>query len=279
MRVHTYALVAVALTSLGTAGCPNKNSDDSKTTAATPPVATVAPTPAPAPTPSAPTNLAPEGSQPTPGIDLRVKQEVDNRPDGITGSPIAVPGSAASVQAPTGWQITKGDFTVASSADKKAQIAAGAGADATSRLPAAASAMGLSGCTWNPPDAVTVGKTKLAGQAADGLCHRGTANVKAAYVAAEGLIVAGAWDDGGDSANVFGSMRSITKATGGGVDSIAACCAALRQNAKSAPPQQQGAYLMAASACDAARTNPQGRAMLGTIRGMLAGAAAPASCH
>lgn len=273
MRVRMSAFVAVALTSLGTAGCPNKSNDDS-TTAAPPATVAAVPTPAPAPTPSAPTNMMPEGTAAMPGVEAHVKAEVDNRPDGITGSPIAVPGATAIAMAPTGWQIAKSTFQVASSADKKAQIAYGTGSDQNG----AAAAMGLSGCTWNPPEAVTVGAKKLPGQAADGVCKRGTTNTKTAFVTSEGLLVVGGWDDGGDMASVFGSMRSITKAVGG-VDPIAACCSALRQNAKSAPPQQAGAYLMAAGVCDGLRGNPQGRAMLGQVRGMLAGASAPASCR
>lgn len=59
---------------------------------------------------------------------------------------------------------------------------------------------------------------------------------------------------------------------------VRACCAALRQNAKSAPLQQQGAYLLAAGACDAMINNPQGRQGLASLRGMLGGAGMPAAC-
>ncbi|AUX22381.1 acyltransferase [Sorangium cellulosum] len=60
---------------------------------------------------------------------------------------------------------------------------------------------------------------------------------------------------------------------------IRKCCAALRQNAKSAPPEQQGAYLAAASACDGLANSPQGRQALSTLRGLLLGAQMPASCQ
>ncbi|WP_437878362.1 acyltransferase [Sorangium sp. So ce513] len=60
---------------------------------------------------------------------------------------------------------------------------------------------------------------------------------------------------------------------------IRKCCAALRQNAKSAPPEQQGAYLAAASACDGLANSPQGRQALSTLRGILLGAQMPASCQ
>jgi hypothetical protein len=35
----------------------------------------------------------------------------------------------------------------------------------------------------------------------------------------------------------------------GGVSNLAKCCAAIEQNAKSAPPEQQGMYALAAAAC------------------------------
>lgn len=60
---------------------------------------------------------------------------------------------------------------------------------------------------------------------------------------------------------------------------IRKCCAALRQNAKSAPPEQQGGYLAAASACDGLANSPQGRQALSTLRGLLLGAQMPASCQ
>lgn len=59
---------------------------------------------------------------------------------------------------------------------------------------------------------------------------------------------------------------------------IRACCQALRQNAKSAPPEQQGAYLAAASACDGLANSPQGRQALAGLRSILLGAQLPASC-
>jgi hypothetical protein len=277
MRVRTFAVAAVALSSLALAGCPKKDDDSSKTAAppaTVAPTPTPAPTPAPAPTPTAPTNMMPEGTQPAAGVELHVKAEVDNRPDGIPGTAVPVPGATAVANAPQNWQITKGPYQVASSADGKAKIAYGAGTDGN----AGAAALGLQGCTWNPPDQLTIGAKKLVGQGADGLCHRGAQNVKAAVVMANGLAVVGAWDDGGDMASVFGSMRSITAAVGG-VDPIAACCAALAQNAKSAPPQQVGMYMAAAGACNAARSNPQGRAALAQVRAMLMGAQVPASCR
>jgi hypothetical protein len=268
-------LLAVVL--LGTLpGCPEKDDDDEVKPATSAPAVAVTPTPV------ASTTVAPE--QPTAKIEPRVKAEVDNRPDGITGTPVAVTGATASLQAPTGWQTAKAEFTTSTAPDQKAQIAVGNFAAAegpTAKLPNAATALGLTNCTWNPPEPVTLGKTKLAATAADGMCTKGAAPVKAAYVAptAEGLLVVGQWAEGGDATNMFGAMRSVAKATGGGDPSgIAACCAALSQNSKSAPPEQQLAYGAAIAACNAAKNDPNGRAALSAVRAALGGAGAPASC-
>ncbi len=67
------------------------------------------------------------------------------------------------------------------------------------------------------------------------------------------------------------------KKTGGGDPTgVRACCAALRQNAKSAPPEAQGAYLMAAGACDTMVAG--GGLRLAQLRGMLLGAGLPSAC-
>jgi len=60
---------------------------------------------------------------------------------------------------------------------------------------------------------------------------------------------------------------------------IRRCCQALRQNVNSAPPEQKGAYIAAASACDGLVNSPQGRQALGTLRGILMGAQMPAACQ
>lgn len=281
MNVCRGVFLATALLSL--AGCPNKDEDEGGTTMVAPTNVVPAPT---APTAAAtPGTLKPD----TPAkmsIEARVKTELDARTDGITGTPLAAAGAQASLQTPAGWQTTKsGDLTIAASADKKAQIAAGAvGAEgATGKLPTATAALGLTGCEWNPPETVAVGKGKLASMAADGVCTRGTTQVRAAYVtpAAEKLLVVGAWDPDGDSASVFGAMRSIAKAAGGGADptGIGACCSALRQNAKSAPPEQQSGLLLAAGVCDTLRNDPSGRAVLAQVRAALAGANVPSTCR
>jgi hypothetical protein len=56
------------------------------------------------------------------------------------------------------------------------------------------------------------------------------------------------------------------------------CCAALAQNANSAPPEQKGAYMAAAAACNGLVSSPQGRQALAGLRSMLMGAQMPAAC-
>jgi hypothetical protein len=211
-----------------------------------------------------------------------VKAELDNRADGITGAPLSANGAQATLHIPAGWAPVKGDFTVVSPADKKAQLAVGAVAAAETvdaKLPAALTALGLTECQWNPPEPIVLGKGKLASTGADGVCKRGPAVMHTAYISptAEHLLVVGAWEAGGDTANVFGAMRSIIKPPT--VDPLAACCAALRGNAKMAPPEQQGYLLMAAAACDSMRASPQGRAQIAQIRAALRGAQMPAQCR
>ena len=180
--------------------------------------------------------------------------------------------------------IAPGPVTVAKSADDKGRLAATAfTGDPMAKVTEAATAAGLTGCTWSPPEQLTaIGKDKIAGSAADGSCMRGTVKTAAAFVAApaEGVVVVGGWDDpAGDSANVFGGMRALARAGGGDATGIKACCQALQQNSKSAPPFQQGAYIAAAAACNNLISNPQGRQGLATVRAMLAGSGVPAACR
>jgi hypothetical protein len=275
MSARRYLSLAVTL--LAVSACGSKEEDSGSTPAQTTTAAAVPTTT----TTTAPLALTVEGPQPKAGIDLRVKAEVDGRSDGITGT--ALPAGRASLQTPTGWTTTKGDVTVVASADKKAQIAAAAfGTEgAEGKLAAVATAMGLTACEWNPGDRLTIGKTALAGTGADGKCMKGAAAVKTAYVAptAEGMIVVGAWEADGDSANVFGAMRSIAKAAGGaGAGGLGPCCAALRQNANSAPPDQKAGLIQAAAICDGLRNNPQTSVAIAAIRGALRGANMPSSC-
>lgn len=275
--------ILAPLLALALVACPKKDTEDedddgSKKTTKTEKTSEPTPTTTASAAPTA--EIKVEGPATNPGIELRVKGEVDKRTDGITGTSLTANGAKASTQGPTGWTTTKGDVSVTSSTDKKASIATtGFTGDAAGKLDAVATAMGLTACQWNPGEAVTLGKDNLPGTAADGKCTKGTLAVKTAFVATEGLLVVGGWEPDGDATNVFGSLRSTAKAAVGVGGGISACCAALRQNAKSAPPQQQGAYLLAAGACDAARNNPQTAAALAGVRAALAGANVPSSCR
>ncbi|NUP09575.1 MAG: hypothetical protein HOW73_26315 [Polyangiaceae bacterium] len=268
-------------------GCPQKETTEEEATEKPTSEKTAAGTTAPAPTTTtAPTQPAPtaattETAAKPAGIEPKVKSEVDNKPDGITnGNALTASNAKASIQSPKEWAVTKGDTTVAKSADDKARVAvAGFGAEGPDqRMAAAAQAAGLTNCQWStPPEQATVGKEKLPATVADGICTRGAGQVKAAMMASEQTLVIGSWDEGGDQASVFNAFRSITKAKGG--DGLAACCAAIRQNAKSAPPQQAGLYIMAAGACENARKNPDTAKALAAVRSALAGANVPGSCR
>jgi hypothetical protein len=97
---------------------------------------------------------------------------------------------------------------------------------------------------------------------------------------AEPLVVAPEEDAGSDAAeDADADAGKVVK--GPAVDStgIRACCAALRGNAKSAPPDQVMVYNMAAAVCDGLVNNPQGRAALGQVRAALRGASMPAACQ
>jgi len=243
-------------------------------TPTTPAGGTAATTPTPATTDTA----APPPT--AAGITPRVKSEVDNKPDGVTGTKQSISGATAAVQTPKDWvATTKAEPLAFKSPDDKARVAlAGFGPEGPdAKIAAAAAAAGLTNCQWSPPEAVTAGKDKLAANVHDGTCTRGAGSAKAAAMAVNGLVVVGSWDEGGDAASVFGVMRSVAKADL--VDPLAACCAAIMQNSKSAPPQQVGMYVMAAGACQSARKTPDGRKALAGIRAMLAGASVPSACR
>jgi hypothetical protein len=265
---HGMLLVACGLLLIG---CPKKKEDD------IPPLPTPTQTATAAPT-ATPTQLQLATPQ---GI---IKPEVDNRADGITGVPVVAPGAKAIIQAPPQpWKMTKtADAQIATAADDKVRIAAAAyGPEgAAAKLEKVATASGITACQWSGVESAIVGKDKLASQVADGNCQRNGTPVKAAYMATEGLLVVGSWDESADRSPVFGSMRSVSKAVGGGdATGIAACCNAISQNAKSAPPQYVPYYMTALGVCNGLRSNPQGRAMLGSVRSALGPAAVPAQCR
>lgn len=261
----------VCATLLGLFACGKKDDGDDKQTSS--PSAAASASGAPSAEPKA---------EAKPTIEPRVRTEVDNRPDGIVGNQAAAVGATAILQTPKEWATTKGDPTLYASPDKKAQLAVTAYnpvESAAPKLPQVASAFGLAACEWGPPEPLVVGKTKVAATGADGVCKRGAAVVRAAYVATtvEKLLVVGAWDQDGDASGVFGAMRSITKVQA--IDPLAPCCAALRQNARSAPPDQANYLIMAANVCDGLRKSPQGRAQLAQIRAGLRGARLPSQCR
>ncbi|AKT37981.1 hypothetical protein [Chondromyces crocatus] len=281
MNLSRGALVATMV--LGLVACRNNTEDDAPPIAP-PPVAT--PTPEPTPAPTQTTEMQIEGANTNSKIESRVKAELDGRADGATGSALAVTGAQATMQVPSGWQTTKGAVNISGPADKKAQIGAVSFTTAegpNAKLSTVTEALGFSGCEWASTESISLGKSKLPAIAADGVCTRSGAQVRTAYVApqAEGLLVMGGWEPSGDSAGVFSSMRSISKAGGGtgGGDGISACCAALQQNSASAPPEQKGFYISAAAACNALRNDPNARAALGQVRAMLASANVPSSCR
>lgn len=280
-----WILSALALTGpLVLAGCPKEEKDD-----APPPQPTTTAAPSATeetPPPKASTTLVPETG--VPGVAARVKAEVDGKEAdaGARGSTLVA--GKATFAAPSGWTAGKsGTWSTATAADSKAAVTAGtfgATETATAKLADAAAALGYSECQWAPPESLSVGKDKLAGTAADGVCKKGGASVKTAYVAFDSMkaLALGGFADDGDATGVFSTFRHAKGvATGGGGDStgLKACCDALAQNANSAPPQQKGTYQAAAATCRGLISNPQGRAMLATVRAMLAGANVPSTCR
>lgn len=279
VRWTSFAFAALAL-----AGCPEKEDDGDepkkdKKEAKDEDEDEDKPEPAPDPAPPEPTKLEPDNS--TPGIDPKVKAELDNREDGATGTALTIPGGRAVFQLPTGFTSKKnGSFDHAQTSDGKAHFAATQNSGDTNKLVEdGTKALGLAECTWGAAESVTVGKDKVPATAQDGVCKKGSEEVKTFQVIYSGdanTVAIGAWMPGGKMSDVFGVARSIKPVTGGGGPSMAACCAALKQNAASAPPQFKGGYIAAAGVCQSAMTNPQVRSM---IRGALGGASMPAACR
>ena len=237
MRLPHYVLIG-AMLSVGFTGC--KKDDDPPPMPAAPTISTPPPEPAVLTTaePAAPGEV--------------VRPELDNREDGGTGATVAVSGAKATLQIPSDWK-TAGTPKVATAPDGKSRLVLGAGTDANSVMDSLATAGGVAGCTWQSPLSLTVGKDKLSAQAADGKCG----NKPAAYMATEGLVVLGSWDDDADRTALFSVMRSVAKAKTGGpaVSRLVACCRVLAQNAKSSPPPQNAFMMQAAATCEAAARN------------------------
>ncbi|HZO16894.1 MAG TPA: hypothetical protein VFB62_26640 [Polyangiaceae bacterium] len=285
MKVSFSTSAMAMLTVLAVAGCPKETEE---TAPVSPPSSTTTPSAA-ASTPLVPaTASAAASSGNKPPIEARAKAELDNKdPTNTAGNTLAVEGSKGSFVTPTAWTTTKsGVWHVSASSDQKSKFASGSFGteDANSKLGPIADALGYTECEWGSPESIAMGKDKLPASVADGVCLRAGAPVRTAYaiLAGEGLNIlsVGGWDTGGgNAAEVFEVFRNVKKTAGtGDASGIAACCAALSQNAQNAPPEQKGAYLAAAGACNALRNNPQGRAALAQVRAALAGANVPASC-
>lgn len=64
-----------------------------------------------------------------------------------------------------------------------------------------------------------------------------------------------------------------------GSGTLARCCAALQQNANSAPLDQKAYYMAAAQYCNGMRNTSAGQQAFAQIRGFLAGAKMPGACR
>lgn len=295
-KVCAFALVA-ALGATFITACGNKNKDDAgaeeeEAAATTGTASTVAkgttgggttsggeqPKPT-SDTTSSSGSGAGTAAPPKAAIEPHVKAELDGKTDGTKGDALLAKDAKATVQVLGAWKKeAKGDIQTATAPDGKHAIAVSAYDGSVPKLDAAAAAIGLTACTWGTVENVTVGKDKLAGIAADGVCTRNGASVHTAYLAdlTDNFVTVGVWDN--DMKSVFDSMRSIAKVAEG-TDPIAACCNALNSNMQSAPPQQKIIYAAAIAACNGLKGNPQGRAALAGVRGLLVGVAAPGTCN
>lgn len=90
------------------------------------------------------------------------------------------------------------------------------------------------------------------------------------------VAIEDAGDDALDAADDGDSDAADAPKGTGDPTGIRKCCSALRQNATNAPLQQQGAYMLAAGACDVMAS--KGTLQLAELRRMLLGAKLPASC-
>jgi hypothetical protein len=85
--------------------------------------------------------------------------------------------------------------------------------------------------------------------------------------------------DAGADAGDAGDSGPPKTGGGGSFGQISKCCAALRQNAKSAPPEQAPSYMMAAQACEGLKNTPAANVAFSQIRSFLAGAKMPGACQ
>jgi type IV secretory pathway VirB10-like protein len=86
-------------------------------------------------------------------------------------------------------------------------------------------------------------------------------------------------EDAGSDAPVD-AAPDVKPGTGGGsFATISKCCAALQQNANSAPPEQKGSYLAAAAACQGLKNTPAAQQAFAQLRSYLMGAKMPGACQ
>ncbi|MBM4377478.1 MAG: hypothetical protein FJ095_20570 [Deltaproteobacteria bacterium] len=281
------ALVALSFVAVTAACNKDESGADSKGAASSASATASAATPPPPP-PAATSVAAVVPDVPTTPGSTIAKTELDGKaPDeGWSGGTLAV--SKLTFTTAKGWASKSGDFSVSAASDGSTGIAAGKypdGAQPSSLRDAAAKALGVTDCSWATTETISLGKDKLAAQAADGSCKRDGKPAKAVFVATSGkdmnVLAVASWDDGKDSKAALNTLRSAKGAGGGGDSSgIAACCAAIKQNMASAPIMYQGAYAAAYGACNSAMSSPDGKKALGTVRSMLSMAGgAPASCQ
>lgn len=84
-------------------------------------------------------------------------------------------------------------------------------------------------------------------------------------------------DAGPDVVDAAPDVKVVTG--GGSFATISKCCAALSQNAASAPPEQKGSYLAAAAACQGLKNTPVAQQAFSQIRSFLIGAKMPGACQ
>lgn len=212
-------------------------------------------------------------------LDLDAVSELDARTDALAEGPAArASGALFEVRAPADWTLETGEtWTQAKRDGTNAAIHVGRDDGSEQVVADAAEALGVTACSWSPANPVTVGVDARPCSALDGACTRDGSPVRVALLrdAPGHLLVLGAWQERSDGLAIFGSMRSLGPVT---LDGVAACCAALRASAKSAPPNMTNIYLGAAAICAATSGD---RTAIRALPSLIArtGAALPAACR
>ncbi len=269
---------------LGVAACPSASESD--TTAEAPgsgsakSSAATSANPAPSATSSGAASSAPSEV----AIVPLAKAELDGKEAAAThkGKALGVEGAKATFTVLDDWSHGTADVRTAIAKDEKARFAATGYADGSSttdKADAAAKELKLTGCRWAADEDITLGKDKLPTKVADGACKRDQTTVRAIRAVVTdvdaNIVAIGAWDDGADTGSVLETFRSLAKASG----SVAACCDAIASNMISAPPEQKLGYGAALALCRSAMASPEGREVLGQVRGKLGSLPIPAACQ